>query len=749
MTSLQGGVAERSKPEQKRLGLPVPERDDVLEGEVAHVTFANEQSGFRVLQVKPASGGDSVTVVGVMPPAPDGTRVRATGGYVVDKRHGRQFKADTLIALAPSTLEGLQKYLSSGVIPGIGRALAKRIVTKFGDETMTVLDTSPERLREVSGLGATRAQSIANAWEEHREVGAIMVFLQSHGASPALANRIFRRFGGKAVHIVQQAPYRLALEVWGVGFRTADTIARSLGVGLDSPERAQAGLLHTLHEIASNGHCYTPRPDLLHEVGRLLEDDDTDRIERALETLALAGRIGIAQTEAGTDAIMLHELLEAEVRVADRIGRLVQESRVLERTGHAMAEFEKLSGLRLAPSQRDAVQTVAEHKVVVITGGPGVGKTTIVRAVLALFDTGNMRVALAAPTGRAAKRMSEATGRASKTIHRLLEIDPKSRSFLRNDDNPLECDAIIIDESSMLSLELADSLVAAIPSHARVVLVGDVDQLPSVGPGAVLRDVIECGAVPTVRLTEIFRQADGSGIVVNAHRIHEGELPVGSREKDAEFYVFERRDAESAVSLIEHLVAERVPAGFGFDPVTDIQVLTPMQKGPVGAIVLNERLQARLNPEGTTVKRGAKQLRLGDKVMQLSNDYERDVFNGDIGSVVTINGEERELTVRFEGRDVVYSDAAIDNLTLAYATSIHKSQGSEYPAVIIPVLNQHFVMLSRNLLYTAVTRGRKLVILVADPRALRLALGEVRREWRRTLLGPRLARMVGEASGAQ
>ncbi len=657
-------------------------------------------------------------------------------------RCGEQFRVETLLTVAPSTLAGLERFLGSGLIPGIGPAFAKRIVERFGEQTLEVLDRSPDRLSEVEGLGKKRAVEVQKAWESHRVVGAIMIFLQAHGASPSLAARIYKRFGARAVQIVSASPYRLALDVWGVGFKTADRIASSLGIARDAPERAQAGILHVLHERSTQGHVYTERQALA-ELSAAMLEIDVVHVEDAIAELDKVGRVRTERVSEG-DAIYTPELFDAEVRIAhglaELLGRPAAGKPLAPLVQDTVRAFEERGGVKLAQAQVEAINYAAGRKVLVITGGPGVGKTTIVRAVLGLFDRGGLKTRLAAPTGRAAKRMTEATGREAVTLHRLLEFEPKLRTFQRNEDNPVDAGAIIVDEASMIDVLLMDALVSAVPKEARLVFVGDVDQLPSVGPGAVLRDVISSTVVPTARLSAIFRQANGSLIVENAHRIHAGEVPVGEQRTDGEFYVIDRSDADSAAEAIVDLVTKRIPKRFGLDPKRDVQVLTPMHRGETGTIALNERLQKILNPDGPCVKLGARTIRLGDKVMQLRNDYQREVYNGDVGFVAEVDEEGRKLVVRFEERAVAYEESDLDELTLAYATSIHKSQGSEYPCVVIPMLMNHFVMLSRNLLYTAVTRGKRLVCLVSDPRAISLSLAETRREVRSTDLAERLRR---------
>ncbi len=720
------------------LSIPSPGAPEgVLEGEVARVTFANEDTGFRVLRVAVEGESELRTVVGVFPPAPPGTRIRATGKQTEDRKHGAQFRAETVLTLAPATLEGMRRYLASGLVPGIGPAFARRIVDAFGERTLEVLDRDPQRLRDVPGIGQRRVQAVAKAWAQHRDVSAIMVFLQTHGASPALASRIYKRFGRKSINVVSANPYRLALDVWGVGFKTADAIAQSIGIDKNAPERAQAGVLHSLHLISTRGHAFAAHRDLVDFAAELL-GCGTQAAEEAVDALDASERVIIEELPGGIRAVYSPELHGAERRIAQRLAQLAAETPALDHASQAIDEFEHRTKIELAPAQREAIAQAASSKVLVITGGPGVGKTTIVRAILTLFDLARVSVAMTAPTGRAAKRLSEATGREAKTIHRLLEFDPRTGSFARNANNSLNVGAVIVDETSMVALELADSLLQALDDHTRLVLVGDVDQLPSVGPGAVLRDIIDSGEVTTIRLNEVFRQAEGSSIVLNAHRIHAGKLPIGGTGKSDPFYVIERTTPESTVDTIRDLLVRRIRRGFGLDPFRDVQVLTPMKRGPVGAIALNELLQGALNPTGPHIQKGNRLLRLGDKVMQLRNDYEKEVYNGDIGRIVGVDSAEKNLTVRFDERDVSYAEGDIDELTLAYATSIHKSQGSEYPAVVIPVVTQHFVMLARNLLYTAVTRGKQLVILVADPRALAIALGEARKERRLSYLARRI-----------
>jgi len=713
-------------------------------GEVERVTFENENTGFRVLRLGRLEGDlgrrARLVVVGTAPAVGPGTRVRVTGQLIDDQRHGEQLRADSIVLLLPESREGIERYLASGVLPGVGEVLAKRIVATFGTEALTVLDGQPERLTQVPGISAKRVGIIKRHWLEHRAESTTLVLLQSHGVTPQLARRVLKTYGEKTGTIVQQYPYRLALDVWGVGFKTADKIAGSVGIGREHPERLEAGVLHELSSVSEHGHIYVERDALVGQAATMLEVD-ISLVEGAVDRLWAGERIVVED-----GAVALSRLAAAEKRLGIALARYLTASvAALAGVERAIRHFETSAGLELSAQQQAAVAAAAEQRVVVITGGPGVGKTTLVRAIVEVFESANIDVHLAAPTGRAAKRLSEATRREASTIHRLLEFEPRGATFKRNASCPLDDGVVLVDEASMVDLALALALVEALPARGRFILVGDIDQLPSVGPGAILRDLVSSHVVPVVRLDTIFRQSSQSQIIKNAHRLQQGLVPlsVATDPNSSDFFVVERRDAEQAADDLVHLVTKRIPDRFGFDARRDIQVLTPMHRGPAGTIELNRRLQQALNPDGPSIPLGGATVRVGDKVMQTRNDYEREVFNGDMGWVVAMDVEERELSVDYDGRQVHYESDDLDALVLAYAISIHKSQGSEYPAVIVPILTTHFVMLTRNLVYTAITRARKLCVLVADPRALRIAASEDRREARFTRLAERLKAEVG------
>ncbi len=722
--------------------------ETVIEGTVERITFESATTSFRVIKLAVAGRAERLAVVGTFPPAAVGARVRVRGQLERDAKHGEQLRVLSLIELAPDTLAGLEKYLASGLIKGVGPKLARRIVAAFGLDALRVLDEEPHRLAKVEGLGDKRRTALAKAWREQRVQRDVMVFLQAHGASPGLASRILRRYGAAAMNVVSREPYRLALDVRGVGFKTADRIAATLGVAPDSPERMQAGVLQVVHDLTDAGHVWSEAREIAARAAQMLSLDGDDievqaRLARALEAATMAGRVVLEDGEGGDRAdrrVYAQEMHQAEVRLAKRLAHVASSPpRRLEGVAAAIEAFESRARVELAPEQRHAVEEAAARQVLVVTGGPGVGKTTIVRAILAVLRRAGLDVRLAAPTGRAAKRMTEATGAEATTLHRLLEFEPKSGAFKRDRERPIEAGAVIVDEASMLDLAMADALAQAIAPGTRLVLVGDVDQLPSVGPGAVLRDVIASGVVPCVRLRTIFRQAARSLIVTNAHRVNDGLPPLAAPAGTlADFFVVERRDPDKARETIVDLVTKRIPERFGLDPVRDVQVLTPMNRGPAGALALNQALQEALNPRGDSLVRGARAYRAGDKVMQLRNDYDKNIYNGDVGFVTALDGEEGTVTVRFDERDVTLDAGDLDDLALAYACTVHKSQGSEYPAVVVPLLTTHFVMLGKNLLYTAITRGKRLVVLVADPRALDIALSGGRREERRTRLQARM-----------
>ena len=705
---------------------------DTIAGSVEKILYTNEENHYTVAQLLPEGRGrvEPVIIVGNLAALNLGETVRAQGRWVNHKQFGRQFAVEKFESVLPRTIVGIQKYLGSGLVKGIGAKFADRIVEKFGERTLEIIDQFSGKLREVDGIGPERAKRIKEAWTTQKSVRDIMIFLQGHGIGSAHAAKIFKQYGETAIAVVRENPYQLAKDITGIGFRTADGIASKLGVAADSIHRLKAGLVHTLERAASEGHTCLPGAELIQAAGELLATE-IKPVETALDLLLVAG-----DAVRDGEFIYLAGLHHAERSVAARLTDLRGAKLELPAIDFpkALAWVQQQTGIALAEAQKQAVQTALTAKVCVITGGPGVGKTTIINSIVRILQAKKCSVLLAAPTGRAAKRMSEATGAPAQTIHRLLKYTPHEGGFTHNERRPLKCDLLVIDETSMLDVPLAHQLVKAIPASASVVFVGDVDQLPSVGPGNFLHDLIESAVVPVVRLTEIFRQAKASFIITNAHRVNAGELPVLDAPAESDFFFIHEEDPEKVLATIKTLCSERVPRKYGLEP----QVLTPMHKGVCGAENLNRELQAALNPTGPAMQRYGRTYRVGDRVMQLRNNYDKDVFNGDLGRIKQLDLVEQEFVVEFDGRAVPYDFTDLDELIPAYAITVHKSQGNEYPAVIVPLLTQHYVLLQRNLLYTAITRGKQLVILIGSKKALAIAVGNNKTAARYSCLRDRL-----------
>jgi exodeoxyribonuclease V alpha subunit len=709
-----------------------------IEGMLERFVYHNEESGWSVIRLT-AKKRKTVTAVGILTAVQPGESLKLSGRWVQNKQYGPEFHFDTCINILPDTLSGIEKYLGSGMIYGIGKEMAKRMVKAFGINVIDVIENHPKSLMRVNGIGEHRLNCITEGWRRHRDIKEVMIFLQSLGISPAYAARIYKNYGNDSIRVVREEPYRIATDVWGIGFKTADRIAEKLGIGHDSPERAMAGVLYVLGQFSEKGNVCC-RVNTLIEMAQEELQINQDVLKKAIDNLVREGQLVVERRSSDSYAY-LKSLFVSETGVKRLIESFIgqPQKKFPIDIARAVAWFEAGHKMELAPEQRDAIAAAVNEKIMIITGGPGTGKTTIIRAIIEILEKKNLAIQLAAPTGRAAKRMFEATRRTSKTIHRLLEFNPATMQFERNQEKPLKTDLLILDEVSMVDIVLFYHIMKALPAPAKLILVGDADQLPSVGPGNVLNDLIESKRIRTIHLTRIFRQARQSLIVVNAHRVNNGEMPYPSSSYGRNDYEFIKiEDAEEALNDIRALVTEKIPSRFGFDPVNDIQVLTPMHKGVLGVFSLNLMLQAVLNPPGEGIFRGGYRFCLGDKIMQVRNNYDLGIFNGDIGRITAIETETGEIEADFDGRIVPLMSADLDDITLAYACSIHKAQGSEYPAVVIAMHTQHYVMLQRNLLYTAITRGRKYVAVVGSSRAVALAVKNADKAVRLSLLKDRL-----------
>ena len=719
-----------------------------LSGQIERITFVSEEDGFTIAKLKVYGHRDLVTVVGnLMAPKP-GEILKMKGEWANHPKYGEQFKIAHYRTAVPASVYGIQKYLGSRLIKGIGPVMAKRIVKKFGKKTLEIIEKNIEKLAEVDGVGKKRIEMIKKAWDEQKEIREVMLFLQTHGVSSGYAAKIFKQYVNQSIEVVKKNPYRLATDIFGIGFVTADSIAMKLGFSKHSELRAEAGILYVLNQLADDGHVYYPYEPLVLKCHEILEVEP-HIIVNAFGTVAQDNRIVIEDLNENIDefklnnkAVYLAKFHLCETSISTRLKILVNAPKSIREidTDKAVEWIQKQLSITLAPKQIDAVRGAVNNKVIVITGGPGTGKTTIINGILKIFSQLKIKIMLAAPTGRAAKRMSEITGHEAKTIHRMLEYSIQKGGFQKNEKKPLACDLVVLDEASMIDTILMHYLLKAIPPKGTLIVVGDVNQLPSVGAGNVLRDIISSGSVPTVELNEIFRQAKTSRIIINAHRINRGKMPsfpqAGGK---TDFYFIEKEDPEEVLGIILKLVEERIPQEFKFDPVDDIQVLTPMHKGIVGAGNLNRALQQTLNPREEGVTHGDRTYRVNDKVMQIRNNYDKDIYNGDIGRIIEIDSVRHQILVNLDGREVSYDFSDLDEIIMAYAVSVHKSQGSEYPAVVIPVLTQHYMLLQRNLIYTAVTRGRDLVVMVGTSKAMAIAVNNDKTQKRFTYLKHRLS----------
>ena len=698
---------------------------------VERITYQNPENGYSVMKVKVKDYSDLVTLVGNMLEVPVGSVLLCEGEWKVDKRYGSQFVAQTWEEVMPATLYGIEKYLGSGLVKGIGPKYAQLIVSKFGLETIEVIETDIQRLYEVSGIGKKRVEKIQESWEKQKDIKNVMLFLQGYGVSTAYAAKIYRQYGKESIDTVKGNPYKLADDIWGIGFKTADGIANKMGYENNDPRRCKSGINYTLSELADEGHVYAEEEQLVKSAKELLQADE-EPIRNAMAEMVQAEEL-----KTDGDAIYLPPFYYAEVGTANRLLALLENKATnLFAKPFNIEEISKSTGIEYDEVQIQAIKQAVDSKVMVLTGGPGTGKTTTTQGIIAALKNMGLKILLAAPTGRASKRMSEATGMEAKTIHRLLEYNPKD-GYKRNDENPLEGDALIVDECSMIDIVLMNNLMKAISTSMRLVLVGDIDQLPSVGAGNVLRDIIDSERIPVIRLTRIFRQAQSSRIVMSAHAINQGRFPDTSNGKETDFFFMQMEEPETVAENIVKLVKERLPKAYK-QSISNIQVLTPMQKGVVGASNLNISLQAALNPSQLSLNRGGYSFKLNDRVMQLRNNYDKEVFNGDLGYVSQVNMEGRTLQVDFDGKLVEYEVSELDELTLAYATTIHKSQGSEYPIVVMPVLMTHYVMLQRNLIYTGITRAKKICVLLGTKKALSFAIRNMSVLKRNTKLKERL-----------